>query len=653
MKLVYRDPEGQLVLECPECRLITSIPPNGVTGLQPAFQTNRLLDMKSSLKKALAQIQETGAVTKATHYCLEHPSEEIKLYCEECIKFICWECVSVKHHCHSYKKLDWYKEQIESSLEPLKKQLAATDQSLQQIDTTCKEITLQESTTVADVDRIAADFHEAIEKHRNVLVKQIHDIAQKKLTILSDQKAQIEGSREQLQQCQDDIEAKLKQSDKIDVEQKDNFTEQINELTADFNPDVLCPDTTTDIKFEPVENPQTFIKCGTLSARELLPDPSQCFVVNEALEQEIRAIGSSVTIVVQAIDYLGNPCHVSQDKAPQLQFSLSSVVSGTPEDEYCTICESQYELTFTPNIKGLHYLHVMISGCHIRGSPFAIGVWSSAESLSCQISSRDLVISPWGITVNSKQDIVVTERDRHCVSVFSPNGRKVLSFGTFGSGEGQFNNPRDIAVDHNDNIAVVDFNNHRIQMFTDKGNFLRQIGPDGKGPLQFKAPTAIAFNTYNKSFYVIDKRERSSVQILSPEFIPCGSLGANLKENFVSKQTPFWRIGCDSLGKVYIATVFKVDIFKAEGTFLMSIGALSYRYPGDIAFDGRNLMYLSSRYYREISIFNTEGGLKLIKKLSIYGMKDTLNFDQCRGVTVDRYGIVYVCDTCNNCIRMY
>ena len=600
---------------------------------------------------AMTQMSEAGAATK--DYCSEHPCEEIKLYCEGCAKFICWECANVEHHYHSFKKLDWFKEQIESLLEPLKEQLDTINKSLQQIDTTCREITLQESTVVADVDRIAADFHEAIEKHRNELVKQVHNVVQEKLTILSNQKVQIEGSREQLQQCHDDIEAKLKQSDKkASVEQKDNFTKQVDELRADFNP-VLCLNTTADVKFDPF--PFNFIECGTLSARELLPDPSECFVVNEALEQQIITVGSLVTVIVKAIDYMGNPCRLPQDKTPQLEFSFSSVFVGPPQHEYCRIFESQYELIFRPKFKGLHYLCVMINGCRIRGSPFTIGVRSSIDNLSRQMFSNEFVKSPFGITVNSKQNVIITERDRHCVKVFSPDGGMARSFGSFGSGRGQFNTPCEIAVDHHDNIAVLDFNNHRIQMFTEDGNFLRQVGPDGKGPLQFKDPTAIAFNTYNKRFYVIDKRERSSVQILSPEFVPCGSLGTDLKENLISGDSSLWCIGCDRLGKVYVTNLYRVHIFEAEGTFLKTIGTMSSPFavlPGGIAFDERNLMYISSRSIRKIYIFDTDIKCTPIKIIDIDGEKEG-NCDHCRGVAVDHYGIVYLCDTYNNCIRMY
>ena len=46
VKLVERDEQGQLVLPCPNCRHVTPVPANGVRGLQPAFQTNNLLEIQ-------------------------------------------------------------------------------------------------------------------------------------------------------------------------------------------------------------------------------------------------------------------------------------------------------------------------------------------------------------------------------------------------------------------------------------------------------------------------------------------------------------------------------------------------------------------------------------------------------------------------------
>ena len=52
-----------------------------------------------------------------------------------------------------------------------------------------------------------------------------------------------------------------------------------------------------------------------------------------------------------------------------------------------------------------------------------------------------------------------------------------FSFGSNGSGPGQFNGPYDIAVDKKTGtIAVSDHENKRIQLFDSDGRYLREIG---------------------------------------------------------------------------------------------------------------------------------------------------------------------------------
>jgi NHL repeat len=64
------------------------------------------------------------------------------------------------------------------------------------------------------------------------------------------------------------------------------------------------------------------------------------------------------------------------------------------------------------------------------------------------------------------------------VAKISKEGDWVKSWGTKGSGPGQFNLPHSIAIDFQDNIYVGDRSNHRIQVFDTDGNFKRMFSID-------------------------------------------------------------------------------------------------------------------------------------------------------------------------------
>src|SRR5213596_3022012 len=61
------------------------------------------------------------------------------------------------------------------------------------------------------------------------------------------------------------------------------------------------------------------------------------------------------------------------------------------------------------------------------------------------------------------------------VAKFDKNGRFIKSWGSRGTGPGQFNLPHTIAIDNQNNVYVGDRENKRIQVFDIDGNFKTQI----------------------------------------------------------------------------------------------------------------------------------------------------------------------------------
>ena len=98
---------------------------------------------------------------------------------------------------------------------------------------------------------------------------------------------------------------------------------------------------------------------------------------------------------------------------------------------------------------------------------------------------------PWGIAVNKRGEIIVSLYGEYCVSIFSPSGERIRTFGMQGSAEGQFTYPRGVAVNVDDDICIlaVDEGNHRIQKFTSDGQFIAAVGSIGNKPLQFNSIT--------------------------------------------------------------------------------------------------------------------------------------------------------------------
>lgn len=113
--------------------------------------------------------------------------------------------------------------------------------------------------------------------------------------------------------------------------------------------------------------------------------------------------------------------------------------------------------------------------------------------------------NPSGVAIdNVRGRIVVTDSQKHEVSVFSLRGEKLLSFGGRGDGDGMFNFPSFVVVDQKSgNILVVDTQNFRVQIFSDQGKFLRKFGEVGDAPGNFARPKGIGLDSEGH-IYVVD-----------------------------------------------------------------------------------------------------------------------------------------------------
>jgi hypothetical protein len=72
-----------------------------------------------------------------------------------------------------------------------------------------------------------------------------------------------------------------------------------------------------------------------------------------------------------------------------------------------------------------------------------------------------------------------------------------FTFGTGGSGAGQFLSPVGTAFDGAGDISVTDDNNSRVESFDSQGNYLSTFGTGGSGNGQFKDPQGIGIDTLN------------------------------------------------------------------------------------------------------------------------------------------------------------
>jgi len=700
-RLVIQDQNGH-TLTCPNCHRTTPLPPAGVSGLQTDFHVEHLFEIRDRLSKAkdpqktqcekcersLAtgfcrncgqfvcntctkihkawkelsthQIASLNAVqkeeanlvppTKKVMFCPKHPKNILKIYCETCGELICSDCIIRLHQGHKYVPVTdtfpKHRNEIVSSLQPVKQQLATVNKAIQALDIRTKEIEDQRMTVEADIHKHIDRLHQALEQRRTELVGQLHQLTQQKLKGLAAQRDHCKLVQTQLSSCLDYIEGSLKTGSEGEIlAMKTPVLKQIGQITAEFNPNTLVPEQEANIQLVVDDSLDLLQACKVFAGVESQTVcPENCYTTGDGLKT--AKIGEEATVTLHARD---KDYRVCMQPIQNLTAELVCIKDGTTAE--CQVSDedgSKYVIKYKPMSRGNHELHIRIKGKSTRDSPFKVTVRPPLQTLGNPIRVIGNMNEPWGLTTNSEGHIIVVERGVHCVSVFTPEGMKIRSFGSRGSANGQFSNPAGVAVDNADNIYVAATSTHLIQKFTSTGEFIAAVGAHGSNPLQFSYPVGIGFNKKNGKLYVCDQTNHR-IQVLDTNLTLHYSFGSRGSKNGQFKNP--LDVAFDSNGNVYVADCYNncIQAFTPDGQFLQKFGTEQLKLPFSIAIHG-SMVYVDGFDDYRVLVFSSSG-----KFLKSFGKKGEAlgQFNTPRGVTVDANGFVLVADRDNHRIQIF
>jgi peptidylamidoglycolate lyase len=144
---------------------------------------------------------------------------------------------------------------------------------------------------------------------------------------------------------------------------------------------------------------------------------------------------------------------------------------------------------------------------------------------------------------------------------FSPKGKYLLEWGTYGNKQGEFDIPHAITLDNTGNVYVADRENNRIQVFDSKGEFLKDL-KNNEQVAQIPSVTidksqnlfAIDYDFVDtlingSTIFQYDKADKVIYQF--------GGLGTN-------KRTASWYhdISVDKEGSIYVGDIHRMKIHK-------------------------------------------------------------------------------------------
>lgn len=176
---------------------------------------------------------------------------------------------------------------------------------------------------------------------------------------------------------------------------------------------------------------------------------------------------------------------------------------------------------------------------------------------------------PSGIAVDAEGSRIYVvdtggiDNDNHRVRVFDAvSGKHLLDIGKRGSGDGEFNLPRDVSIGKDGLLYVVDGANFRVQVFKPDGTFVRVFGGIGRQGGQFSRPKEVATDG-DGNVYIVDTAF-GNFQIFTPDGKLLLSVGSRSEKDGMAKYLLPSGIAIDGDGRVYVVDQFfrKVDIYR-------------------------------------------------------------------------------------------
>ncbi|XP_068710806.1 E3 ubiquitin-protein ligase TRIM71-like [Montipora foliosa] len=540
--------------------------------------------------------------------CGKHEKKKLKFFCQECKIAICNACALTDHEGHAKIVLeDAAKERksiVNAAIESKKRRAQEKMTRTATIDENCVSIQEQAARVKSDVQQFADSFIAAIEAQKNHIFDEVENKVRESLQLLGEQRHEIEQDVKMQETEIEKTEMIVKRSTNAQIMQPHEFLDKIIQEKAEED-DSGNSDFEHVMAFVFKGNEKLFddlkfqhIGCFESFITKTIPKDSGA----EGKGIREGTVGLEAEIVVTTRNTQREQCHQERDCVTleiETREGRDSAIKPQIQDNK----DGTYKINYFAKKIGTCQASVKVNGEHVRGSPFEVQVkhrqFRPVLSFGQQGSDAGMLCEPFGVAVNDKDEIAVSDFGNHRVQIFSSNGTHLRSFGKKGNQQGEFHLPVGIAF-HDNKIIVADASNHRVQLFSDEGHYLNQFG--GKGSRDHQLQT------------------------------PCG-------------------LSIDSDGNIIVADRGNklIKIFSLDGRFLRSIGTEgSFSFPFH-CIQHDNFLIVSDRGDHCIKVFNREGAF--LYKFGKQGKGDG-EFKHPSCLSVDKAGHLLVCDALDHRVQV-
>ena len=645
-------------ITCPECRRKFQVPGSGYPKDLPAnFRMNSLLDVMAIQKCSVAgvkcgncektsaqsfycfkccafwcddciaahniirankdhkvlaikdfQDQDIENVLRRPVFCQKehHENKKLKFFCKDCEVAICNTCVVTLHEGHVKVPLqdaaNERKLRLESLLESQKEKALQKRNMITKLQSECNEIQEQVSCVKKSAQNLVDNLMRVIQAKKQELFKEVEDKAQQSIERLVEQQSNVEKELQRIETLIEKTETFLKRSTNAEIVHSNTLFQEVVTDEAEL---VDC-DRKGLGHFVFFANKSLTAKAnseGVGSLKQIISQTKSCNSKAEGKGITEVTVGLKSQFVLTTRNAKNEQCYEQCDIVT-VEIRNDDGRECATEAQVQDNKDGSYDISYFAKEAGTCQTSVMVNGGHVSGSPFTIQVkprkYKPVLSFGGEGSSAGMFDLPWGVAVNERNEIAVTDGDNNRVQIFSSDGTYLRSFGSMGDQEGEFNEPTGIAYLNNGNTVVADSENNRLQIFTEQGEYLTQIGGEGNLDHQFNYP---------------------------------------------------WGLSVDSDGNIIVADSNNklIKIFTPSGQFLRKFGGEDLLVDPCHCIRKDQYFIVSDWGDHSIKVFNTDGDF--LYKFGNEGEGDG-EFYGPKYLSVDKAGHLMVCDSANDRVQI-
>ena len=595
---------------CPDCREPTLLPGNDPDRLPTAFFINRMKELHSRMEKAHGKLEalcEMCSHDKATAFCrqcvnficdecvkshkrlrvfaghvvstleelkqggvkelsvVDTPAqkcpdhdEPLKIFCFDCKQLICRDCLMFEHagHKSAYvkKAAPETRKKLAEHLSPLKNLLPDLSTAVNRVRATKQEIQAEGKLVEKQVNDKFQELHDILEQCKARVLKNVHDIGERKMEQLTVQEKGLDLSVGCVQSLVDFVERTLENaSDEELITMQEQVVSRVDAEVVKRGKEAASAD--------PVEK-------ADFGVEVFVSEDLKKLCESNVVVYEDTPVVSGEGIKIAEVDKSAKLSLVfpsTQQKPPVIRATLKSLVDQTSlQLETVPVKKGVYSIEYIPKVRGRRHLQISVDGHPITGSPFSVSVRIPPTKLDKPVRKIQ-GIDPWFLTMNSSNEVIVSDSGQDVV-IMNKVGKQLRSISKSQHG---LKSVRGVAVDKDDNIYVSDSVNNCVYKFNKNGELLERVGKKGRGPGEFNSPRGVAV-AGDRVF--VCEYDNNRVQVLTRELQPVkqfGSLGSG-DGQFKRPES----IAVDSEGMLYVSDYgnHRVQVFTRNGQFVYSFG---------------------------------------------------------------------------------